>query len=164
MSEKVIEELSNTEKKFLLALKDLGEASPEDIMRAGKFSQLVEVMNAASWLQSKKLVSISEKVKSYYSLAKKQVAHKDLPERRALRILKKNRGIVDVGMLRKSSKLKPQEVQLAIGWMKRKGWATISKREGKTLLEMTEKGKQAHDTRGEDEKVIERQSKGEVSE
>jgi len=133
VSGKIIEELSNAEKRFLLVLKDLGEASPDKIMKAGKFSQLVEVMNAASWLQSKKLVVINERVKNYYSLAKKQVAHKDLPERRALRILKKNHGIADVGTLKKSNKLKPQEVQLAIGWMKQKGWATISKREGKTI-------------------------------
>ncbi len=164
MSEKIIEELSNAEKKFLLVLKDLGEASPDKIMKAGKFSQLVEVMNAASWLQSKKLVVITEKVKNYYSLAKKQVAHKDLPERRALRILKKNHGVADVATLKKSSKLKPQEVQLAIGWMKRKGWATISKREGKTTIEMTDKGKSAHDAKGKDEKVIELLGKGEVSE
>lgn len=164
VSEKIIEELSNAEKKFLLVLKDLGEASPDKIMKAGKFSQLVEVMNAASWLQSKKLVIISEKVKNYYSLAKKQVAHKDLPERRALRILKKNHGIADVETLKKSSKLKPQEVQLAIGWMKRKGWATISKREGKNTIEMTDNGKGAHETKGKDEKLIELLGKGEVSE
>jgi phenylalanyl-tRNA synthetase alpha chain len=164
VSEKVIEELSNAEKKFLLTLKDLGEANPEEILKAGKFSQMVEVMNAASWLQSKNLVVISEKVKNYYSLARKQVATKDLPERRALRILKKNRGTIDVATLRKSSKLKPNEVQLAIGWMKRKGWATISKSEGKTVLEMTEKGKKDSDKKGRDEKLIELLAKGELSE
>jgi phenylalanyl-tRNA synthetase alpha chain len=164
VSDKIIEELSNAEKKFILVLKDLGESSPEEILKVGKFSQLVEVMNAASWLQSKKLVVIKENVKNYYSLAKKQIALKDLPERRALKILEKNRGIVDVNELKKSSKLKPSEVQLAIGWMKRKGWITLSKREGKTILEMTEKGKSAHNTKGKDEKLIERLGKGELSE
>ncbi|UCE73348.1 MAG: phenylalanine--tRNA ligase subunit alpha [Methanomassiliicoccales archaeon] len=164
MSEKVIEELSNTEKKFLLVLKELKEARPEEILSRGKFSQLVEVMNAASWLQSKKLVIITEKVINHYSLAKKQVALKDLPERRALKILKKNRGMMDVDALKKSNKLKPKEVQVAIGWLKRKKWATLSKREGKTVLEITEKGKSVLDTKGEDEKIIEKLSKGELPE
>jgi len=164
VSEKVIEELSNAEKQLLLTLKQLDEASAEDIQKIGKFSQLVEVMNAASWLQSKKLVVISEKVKNYYSLAKKQVATKDLPERRALKILKKNHGIAEVDELSKSSKLKSKEVQVAIGWMKKKGWATISKSEGKTILEITDKGKSACDVKGKDEKLIELLGKGELSE
>ncbi|UCE39707.1 MAG: phenylalanine--tRNA ligase subunit alpha [Thermoplasmata archaeon] len=147
-----------------MTLKELGETSPEEVMKSGKFSKLVEVMNAASWLQSKKLVMMSERVKNYYSLAKKQTATKDLPERRALRILKKNRGILKVQELKRSSKLKPNEVQLAVGWMKRKGWATISKKEGKTLIEITERGKQAMDSKGEDEKLIEQLAKGELSE
>jgi phenylalanyl-tRNA synthetase alpha chain len=164
VKEDIVNELSNSEKKFLKTLNQLEKASPEEILKAGKFSKLVEVMNAASWLQSKKLVTISEHVKNYYSLAKKQAAHKDLPEKRALRLLKKNRSIMDIDSLRKSNKLKPNEVQVAIGWMKRKGWATISKKEGQTIIEMTEKGKKAVDQKGNDEKLIEQLAKGELSE
>jgi len=55
---KTIKELSQNEKKVLLALKKLkGKASPEEIFKTGDFEQEVEVMNASSWLQSKKLVS-----------------------------------------------------------------------------------------------------------
>ncbi|UCF09220.1 MAG: phenylalanine--tRNA ligase subunit alpha [Thermoplasmata archaeon] len=164
VNERIAAELSNAEKRFLLCLKDLGKASPEELQKAGGFKRLVEVMNAASWLQSKGLIDMTEQVRSYYSLAKKQMAHKDLPERRALKILKKNRGTADIDALRKSSKLKPQEVQLAVGWMKRKGWATISKSQGKTILEITELGKKAHDEKGGDEELIDRLAKGELSE
>jgi len=163
-SEKIAKELSNAEKRFLLTLRELGETSPEAVMKAGKFSQLVEVMNAASWLQSKGLITMKEQVKSYYSLARKQVAQKDLPERRALKILKKNRGVADISALRSSNKLKSNEVQVAIGWMKRKGWATISKREGTTFLEITDVGKKALDAKGKDESVIEKLAQGELSE
>lgn len=162
--DKITKELSNAEKRFLLTLRDLGETNPQEVLKAGKFSQLVEVMNAASWLQSKGLITMTEQVKSYYSLARKQVAQKDLPERRALKILKKNRGAMDVKTLRSSSKLKPNEVQVAIGWMKRKGWSTISKREGETFLEMTDVGKKALDTKGTDEILIEQLAKHELSE
>jgi phenylalanyl-tRNA synthetase alpha chain len=164
VEEDMVKELSNAEKKFLKAMDNLKEASPEDILKEGKFSKLVEVMNAASWLQSKKMVVISERVLNYYSLAKKQTAQKELPERRALRILKKNRGIVDIESLRKSSKIKPKEVQVAIGWLKRKGWATISKKEGHTTIEMTEKGKSALDSKAQDEKLIAQLGTGELSE
>src|SRR5437867_4387560 len=46
-------ELSYLEKKVLLALAKVPKASPEEIRAAGKFRELVEVMNAASWLQTK---------------------------------------------------------------------------------------------------------------
>jgi phenylalanyl-tRNA synthetase alpha chain len=164
VKEDIVNELSNSEKKFLKTLSQLKKGSPEEILKAGEFSKLVEVMNAASWLQSKKLVTISEQVKNYYSIAKKQTAHKDLPERRALRLLKKNRGLMDIDSLRKSNKLKPNEVQVAIGWLKRKGWATISKKEGQTIIEMTEKGKAAEDSKGKDEKLIEQLAQDELSE
>jgi phenylalanyl-tRNA synthetase alpha chain len=164
VKEDIAKELSNAEKRFLKTMAELEQASPEEILKAGKFSKLVEVMNAASWLQSKKLVVISEKVVNYYSLAKKQVGERELPERRALRILNKQRGVLDVDSLRKSSKLKPNEVQLAIGWLKRKGWATISKKEGQTIIEMTEKGKSSLDSKGMDEKLIDSLKDGELSE
>lgn len=164
MEDVIVKELSNAEKKFLKTMSELETASPEDILKKGNFSKMVEVMNAASWLQSKGLVAISEKVLNYYSLAKKQTALKDLPERRALRILKKNRGMLDIESLRKSSKIKPKEVQVAIGWLKRKGWATISKKEGQTIIIITDKGKDAADSKGRDEKLIEKLGTGELSE
>ena len=68
---KTIEELSQNEKKVLLSLKELGEkASPDDILKNGDFQQEVEVMNASSWLQSKKLVMMEEHIKTVYSLGK----------------------------------------------------------------------------------------------
>jgi phenylalanyl-tRNA synthetase alpha chain len=53
-SSELIEELSNTEKKVLLTLHKLSKtATPEQLLQKGGFKQLVEVMNAASWLQSR---------------------------------------------------------------------------------------------------------------
>ncbi|MFW6305554.1 MAG: phenylalanine--tRNA ligase subunit alpha, partial [Candidatus Saliniplasma sp.] len=83
-------ELSYLEKKTLLALDDLdGKASPDEIMKSGDFDEKVQVMNAVSWLESKGLVHVSEKVKKYYSLVKKSLAKKDLPERKALKYIDK---------------------------------------------------------------------------
>ena len=85
--DKVIKELSQNEKKVLLTLKKLkGKASPKYVLENGDFQQEVEVMNAASWLQSKKLAKIEESIKIVYSLGKegKQFLEKGLPEKRAL--------------------------------------------------------------------------------
>jgi phenylalanyl-tRNA synthetase alpha chain len=125
--EDLMDELSLLEKRVLLAFGETSSAPPEELMKRGGFDELVEVMNAASWLQSKGLVSIEEKVKSYYSLAKKQWATKSLPERRALKALRKARGRMDLDTLQKSARLSPKETQIAIGWMKRKAWATVDR-------------------------------------
>src|SRR5437667_108281 len=55
-------ELSYLEKKVLLALAKVPKASPDEIRAAGKFRELVEVMNAASWLQAKGLVTMKERL------------------------------------------------------------------------------------------------------
>src|SRR3989442_7377712 len=77
-------ELSYVEKKVLLALGKLQKGSPEEIRAAGKFRELVEVMNAASWLQAKGLVTMKERVLHSYRLAPPQVAKRQLPVREAL--------------------------------------------------------------------------------
>ncbi len=164
MVEEIVESLSNAEKCIILILKDVGKASPEQIMKSGKFEQVIEIMNAMSWLRSKGLVDIKEEIVTHYSLTKKQYASKELPERRALRILRKNRGIMSIEELKSSSKLREHEIGIAIGWMKRKGWARILRKDGKTTLEITEKGEKALDKKGEDEKLLEQLGKGELTE
>src|SRR2546422_10430633 len=76
-------ELSYVEKKVLLALGKLQKGSPEEIRAAGKFRELVEVMNAASWLQAKGLVTMKERVLHSYRLAPPPVARRPLPGREA---------------------------------------------------------------------------------
>src|SRR2546425_8759996 len=66
-------ELSYLEKKVLLALGELQKASPEELRAAGKFRELVEVMNAASWLQAKGLVTMKERVVHSYRLSPHRV-------------------------------------------------------------------------------------------
>ena len=154
--DKTIKELSHNEKKVLLTLKKLkGKASPEEILKNGDFQQEVEVMNASSWLQSKKLVKVEEHIKTVYSLAKegKQFLAKGLPEKRALKTISDKKGKASLRDL--SSVLEKKETPVAIGWLKKKGWADIKKVEGDTVLEITNKGKQILTTKSEDEKILE---------
>jgi phenylalanyl-tRNA synthetase alpha chain len=151
---KTIKELSLNEKKVLLVLKKLhGNGSPEDIFKNGQFSQDVEVSNAASWLQSKKLVTMDNHIKTVYSLGKegKRFVEKGLPEKRALKLLSERNGTTSLNDL--SAVLDSDEISVAIGWLKTNNWAFI-KKEKDTIIEMTDKGKKALSEVTEGEKLL----------
>jgi len=152
--DKTVKKLSQNEKKVLLTLKKLnGKGSPEDILKNGDFNQEVEVMNASSWLQSKKLVSIEEHMKTVYSLGKegKRFLEKGLPEKRALRLIYEKKGRAILKELAIS--LEKNEIPIAIGWLKKNGWANI-KKDKETFLEITEKGKNALTEKSGNEKIL----------
>ncbi len=152
--DRVIKELSQNEKKVLLSLKKLkGKGSPEDIFKNGDFDQEVEVANAASWLQSKKLLNIEDHITTVYSLGKegKHFLEKGFPEKRALKALSERKGVLSLKDL--SEVLEKNEVPIAIGWLKKNGWATIRK-EKETVLEITEKGKKECSEVSDDEKIL----------
>jgi phenylalanyl-tRNA synthetase alpha chain len=151
---KTIKELSLNEKKVILALKKLhGKGSPEDIFKNGQFSQDVEVSNAASWLQSKKLVTMDNHIKTVYSLGKegKRFVEKGLPEKRALKLLSDRNGKISLKDL--SAVLDADEISVAIGWLKTNGWAAI-KKEKDTIIEITNKGKKVISEVTESEKLL----------
>ncbi|MBS3816322.1 MAG: phenylalanine--tRNA ligase subunit alpha [Candidatus Thermoplasmatota archaeon] len=153
-------ELSYLEKSTLLALQELdGEASPEEIAEHGEADEEVKVMNAVSWLNSKELVFVEEEVKHYYSLAKKSLAKKDLPERKALKFLDKEGGRCSVSELQEKSDLGKKKAGIALGWLKDKGWAEIVKEKGGSYLQITKKGREALKEKGRDEKLIRRLGK-----
>jgi phenylalanyl-tRNA synthetase alpha chain len=152
--EKTLKELSQNEKKVLLALKKLhGKGSLKEIFKTGEFSLDVEISNAASWLQSKKLVVMDNSIKTIYSLGKegKRFVEKGLPEKRALQLLSDKKGTVTLHDL--SSVLHSDEISVAIGWLKTNGWATIRK-EKDTLIEITDKGKKALSEVTDEEKLL----------
>ena len=152
--DKTIKELSQNEKKVLLTLKKLkGKASPESILKNGDFNQEVEVMNASSWLQSKKLVRIEDHINTVYSLGKegKQFVNKGLPEKRALQLISNKGGKASLNDI--STVLIKPEIPVAIGWLKKKDWASIKKEKG-TNLEITSDGKKALKTESDEEKIL----------
>ena len=152
--DKTIKELSQNEKKVLLTLKKLkGQASPEDVLKSGDFTKLVEVMNASSWLQSKKLVKIKDDIKTVYALGKegKEYLKKGLPEKRALNLIIENKGKATLKELSKN--LSGQEIPVAIGWLKKNNWANILK-EKETTLEITDEGKKAVKSETHEEKTL----------
>jgi phenylalanyl-tRNA synthetase alpha chain len=152
--DKTIAELSQNEIRVLLTLKKLhGNASPEEICTHGGFSQEVEVASAAAWLQSKKLVTIENHIKTVYSLGAegKRFVDTGLPEKRALRLLSEQKGMSTLKDLSKA--LTQDEVPIAIGWLKTNNWATIRK-EKETILEMTDAGRKALSEVTEVERIL----------
>lgn len=133
------ETLSNTEKHVLLALKENdGEAPPGDIMAAADLEQ-VAVMNAASWLQSKGLVTIREEIQYDYSVTEegKTFLSTGLPEINVLR------QVLD-GTTKFSELQTPtDELGIAVGWLRRKNWCTIEKQDGEKVLVPSSESEQA---------------------
>jgi phenylalanyl-tRNA synthetase alpha chain len=152
--EKIIKELSINEKKVLLSLHKLkGKASPDEILKNGDFTKEVEIMNASSWLRSKKLVEIKDDLKTVYSLGKegKQYLEKGLPEKRALKLIYDTHGKAPLKDL--SKVLNKNEILVAIGWLKKNKWANIIK-EKDTYLTITDNGKKALKKETEEEKIL----------
>src|SRR2546428_11915283 len=115
-------ELSYLEKKVLLALGKLQKAPPEELRAAGKFHELVEVMNAASWLQAKGLVTMKERVVHSYRLARPEVAKRQLPERKALKAAIKAGGPIEGGRLKAACQVYDAALAVAPGGRRGKGW------------------------------------------
>jgi phenylalanyl-tRNA synthetase alpha chain len=153
--DKVIKELSQNEKKVLVTLDNLGgNADPKVVLKEGNFSHEVEVMNAASWLQSKKLVILSEHIETVYALGKegKIYVKEGLPEKRALKKIIEHGESLPISHLHKA--LAPHEIPIAIGWLKQKGLASIKKENNETILVVTENGKILNDKEDEDEILL----------
>lgn len=159
------EQLSHPEKRVLKALEGLRSASPELIMEAGRFDRLVEVMNAASWLQAKGLVEIRENITKTYSLKRKDAASRPLAERAVTRVLVEDMGgRGSLADLKRTGKLSNEDIQIALGWLKRKGWGDISKQGNDTVITVTDAGRAALGSKGDDELLIEKLAEGDISE
>src|SRR5947208_16197253 len=130
-------ELSYLEKKVLLALAKVPKPAADGIRAAGKCRELVEVMNAASWLQAKGLVTMKERVVHSYRLARPEVARRQLPERKALKAAIKAGGRIEVGRLRAACKFDDADLAVALGWLRRKGWAEDSKGTTDNFVDVT---------------------------
>jgi len=151
----LIDKLSAAERRVLLALRELDGSEVDAIQDAAGFIELVEVMNAASWLASKGLVTIGERMDRYV-VAGPEASHvieKGLPERRALNVLAVS-GIISLGDLSLETGMDKNEVSIAMGWLKRRNWADIRRVDGKPVLEITSEGEDHLQKETADEKLI----------
>ncbi len=159
----LLEGLSANEARLLLALNRLnGRADPEEVFRTGGFGQLVEVMNAASWLQSKGALQIFEVARKVYSLKSQDAVQKGLPERRALKLLDERGGSVEMKDL--SSAVSKEEVSIALGWLRKKDLASVRKEGGSTIITITDRGREMLQKEMDDERTLAELARGELPE
>lgn len=159
----ITEGLSYNERRLLVALDSFdGKASPADLIKAGRFELEVEIMGAASWLESKGLVKITEKVQKFYEISDKSIIEKGLPERRALNIIDRSGGKIDMNAL--SEEMPGGEDKIAVGWLKRKGLADIIQLDGSRILALTEKVKMISAPLMDDEALLKRMAVSPVPE
>ena len=159
----ITEGLSYNERRLLVALDEFeGKASPADLIKAEKFDLEVEVMGAASWLESKGLVKIDEKIQKFYEVADKDIVEKGLPERRALNIIGKSGGRIDMSTL--SEEMPDGEDKIAVGWLKRKGLADIIHLDGSRILALTERVKMLSFPMMDDEVLLKKMASSPVPE
>jgi phenylalanyl-tRNA synthetase alpha chain len=156
------EKLSPQERKVLLALLLLGRrgASPEALQETGIFDGMVEVMNGASWLSAKGLVTIRERIHRSFMLAQPGVASEGLPERRALRALQATGGRMAMEALAGAAGLDLGDLAFTLGWLRRKGWARLERAGTGNEVVLTAEGASAVDRPGQDEVLLKRLAEG----
>jgi len=128
---KLVAELRENEQKTLIALKRLRGRGP--VNQLVKVSGLAHaaVMRAALTLTTKSLVITHKRKQTVIALTKegKYHAKKGLPERRLINSLIKLDGEASVDDVVEKAGLKKKFLTIALGWLSRKGWATIKRKE-----------------------------------
>ncbi len=153
--EGLIDKLSAAERRVLLALRELDGSEVDAVREAASFTELVEVMNASSWLASKGLVTIGERVDRFIVAGPgaRDAMERGLPERRALVALDRVQ-MSAMADLQSDAGMDKGEVSIAMGWLKRRGWADIRRVDAKPVLEITQEGMDAVDQELPEEEVI----------
>jgi len=123
-------ELRENEQKTLLALQKLnGKARVAQIIESSGLAHAA-VMRAALTLAEKKLVAIHEQKQKIIQLNEEGRLHaqRGLPERRLINALIELGREAPVEKAADKASLEKKFVPIALGWLHRKGWATLEKR------------------------------------
>ncbi len=123
-------ELRENEQKTLLALQKLnGKARVAQILETSGLAHAA-VMRATLTLGEKKLVTVHEQKRKAIELNEegKQHAQRGLPERRLINALIELDGEAPVEKVVEKAQLDKKFVTIALGWLHRKGWAKLEKK------------------------------------
>ncbi|MGZ7067630.1 MAG: phenylalanine--tRNA ligase subunit alpha [Methanobacterium sp.] len=153
MLQNIIDELHIYEKKVLKGLEESDyEATPEEIAESQGMN-IKSVMSASGSLESKGLIEVQKDVNEVISLSEtgKEYAVEGLPERRVLKVLNKE-GTMPMKDMASKAGLDPSEVNVAIGWLRKKKWANIDK--GNVII--TDEGRNAVSEEYSDELLLDK--------
>lgn len=138
-------DLRTHERKILSTLQKLsGKASAEQLIRESGLSDAA-IMRAALTLREKELVKVHEEKQAIVKLNDEGKTHaeKGLPERRLLNALKELGGKASFGKTVEKAGLDKQFVQIALGWIQKKKWATLDSKAN--TLRLLGKPRDGHD-------------------
>ena len=129
-------EIRENELKTLLALQKLGGKASIDQIALDTGLAHAAIMRAALSLSDNKLIQITEKKQTIIALNEegKDYAKKGLPERRLIRDLLKQENPIPIEKIAASTCLEKPLVTIALGWLHKKGWATITGKENPVLM------------------------------
>jgi len=151
----VMEKMSYPEKKTILALRQLSRPTIANIAAQTELDQAT-VMRAALSLYESGLVEILEEKSTKIKLTPEGEEYSlvGLPERRMLLALA-GRSPEFVDEIAARTSLSEEQKNIALTWLKRRGWAEFTKKDGKTALVITAGGSEAVAKKSNDEKLIE---------
>ena len=115
--------LTNNEKQVLQALAGKDSISPEELAQ-GSGLNIEAAMQSAFLLAEKGFCDVTETLTEIYSLTKEggQYASDGLPERQIINSITEPTPLSEL-----KKKFPPQMVGIALGWLRKKNWATIEK-------------------------------------
>lgn len=157
----LVDALSVHERKILLALRQLsGEADIADIERQAGLEHAA-VMRAALNLEQRGLAKIKERRRSIVAITEegRMYAKDGLPERRMLQALVKLAPCTAEDAADRAG-LSKEQLQISLGWLRRKGWAVFIKQAGRTMLAPTRAGEEALGGKQADEQLLDRLAAG----
>ncbi len=129
-------ELRENEAKLLESLGHMhGKGAMEQVARQSGLS-LSSAMRAALSLQEQKLLRILEKKRAVVRLNEEGISYAEMkvPERRLVEASLMVGGDADLGGLGRKTHVPENMLPIAIGWIRRKGWGGIRKRNGQLIL------------------------------
>ena len=122
--------------KLLLRALQQGAATPAELEHATKLSR-DSVSRALYWLREKKAIELTEERRVEYKLEEegRRFCEQGFPERRLLEKVAK--GDVEV------SAVTGEEADIGIPWAKRLEWVALAEKDGRRVLQLTDKGREA---------------------
>ncbi len=146
--------LSLQDKKLLQALEDT--TSIQELREKTNLPE-VAIMRSALNLQDKSLAEIHEHTEYTIELTKEgECLSEKLPERKILDILEDTLEMSEIPLDR-------SEVNIGLGWLKKRGLITIYREGDRLLLKITEQGKEYRKKKLPEEEILEKIKKGPVS-
>ena len=133
-------EVSPREWDILKALRDLGGKAPAHALAEQLSIPLATLMSDSQSLEGKGLIRSTEVRIKRARLTEegKRYAEEGLPERRLVEALVELGGRAEIKQVAEKARLTGQELAIALGWARRKGWVSV--KEGTlTLLERPDK-------------------------